>query len=214
MKLQEVTELLNALFESWGPSLRRYACHVVHSPEEADDLVQEAFMALYRSLREGPNIDNPKGWMIRVVRNLAGKYARDEKRHSEALRSREVRELLPAGRGPLEEKFEATRMFYILSRREEEVLKLRLQSLKYREIAAVAGINTKSVATLLARALLKLRKAREADVWDSCSVKRESNARSRHYRARTPAKNGFSTSQVEIDCGTYSQPRGSEEIPE
>ena len=53
MKLEEATDLLNSLFESWGPSLRRYARRVVHSPEVADDLVQEAFMALFEvALRE------------------------------------------------------------------------------------------------------------------------------------------------------------------
>src|SRR6185312_7297835 len=44
----------------------------------------------------------------------------------------------------------------LLSAREEEVLLLRLQSLKYREIAERLGIGSKSVCTLLARALKKL----------------------------------------------------------
>ena len=130
MMLPESTELLNSLFESWGPSLHRYAWHLVHSPEVADDLVQEAFMALYRSLRHGPDIKNPKGWMVRVVRNLAGKYIRDEKRHSEALQSWEMRDRLLAGRGVLAETLgeleDLARLFSVLSRREEEVLVLRL----------------------------------------------------------------------------------------
>lgn len=45
-----------------------------------------------------------------------------------------------------------------LSVREEEVLMLRLQSMKYREIAEALGISINSVNTLLARALEKIQK--------------------------------------------------------
>jgi len=44
----------------------------------------------------------------------------------------------------------------VLSVREEEVVLLRLQSFKYREIAEKLGIGSKSVCTLLARAVKKL----------------------------------------------------------
>ncbi len=46
----------------------------------------------------------------------------------------------------------------VLTEREKEVVLLRLQSLKYREIAKQLGNSEKSVATLLARAVAKLRK--------------------------------------------------------
>ena len=46
----------------------------------------------------------------------------------------------------------------MLSVREEEVLMLRLQSMKYREIAKSLGISINSVNTLLARALTKIQK--------------------------------------------------------
>ena len=53
----------------------------------------------------------------------------------------------------------------VLSPREEEVVLLRLQSMKYREIADQLGIGTKSVCTLLARAIRKLQGAsRSPDV--------------------------------------------------
>ena len=47
----------------------------------------------------------------------------------------------------------------VLSPREEEVLLLRLEALKYREIAEQLGISMNSVNTLLARALRKLQQA-------------------------------------------------------
>jgi RNA polymerase sigma factor (sigma-70 family) len=47
----------------------------------------------------------------------------------------------------------------VLSPREEEVLLLRLEAMKYREIAEQLGIGVNSVNTLLARALRKLQQA-------------------------------------------------------
>lgn len=47
----------------------------------------------------------------------------------------------------------------VLSPREEEVLLLRLEAMKYREIADQLGISMNSVNTLLARALRKLQQA-------------------------------------------------------
>jgi RNA polymerase sigma factor (sigma-70 family) len=47
----------------------------------------------------------------------------------------------------------------VLSPREEEVLLLRLEALKYREIAEQLGISMNSVNSLLARALRKLQQA-------------------------------------------------------
>ena len=47
----------------------------------------------------------------------------------------------------------------MLSPREEEVLLLKLEALKYREIAAQLGISMNSANTLLARALRKLKEA-------------------------------------------------------
>jgi RNA polymerase sigma factor (sigma-70 family) len=48
----------------------------------------------------------------------------------------------------------------VLSPREEEVLLLRLEALKYREIADQLGISMNSVNALLARALRKIQVAK------------------------------------------------------
>lgn len=53
---------------------------------------------------------------------------------------------------------ELLRHFGVLTRREEEVLLLRLQSMTYREIASQLGLSVPSVGTLLARAVSKLKK--------------------------------------------------------
>jgi RNA polymerase sigma-70 factor (ECF subfamily) len=40
-------------------------------PDLARDVTQEAFLRLWRELLAGPVIQNPRGWLLRVARNLA-----------------------------------------------------------------------------------------------------------------------------------------------
>ncbi len=160
MKQEDATKLVNSLFEAWAPFLLRYAVRMTRSFEFADDLVQEVFLALYSALRQGKRIDNPRAWTLGAVRNQVSKHARYLQRRAEDLEPSDALDLIPAqpcwpdvaadfdGDAPLD--------LSVLSVREEEALLLRLQSFKYREIASRLGISTKTVCTLLTRALKKL----------------------------------------------------------
>ena len=153
------SELVHSLFECWYPTLVRYAFRATGSLELSEDLVQETFMLLYRALCEGQKIDNPKGWTVCVMRRQIGKHMRHYKRDG----SLDVLDTLPAGWVEPEamesKRDEATTLFSVLTRREEEVILLRMQAMKYREIGAHLGISSNSVNTLLARALRKLQLA-------------------------------------------------------
>jgi len=158
MDQETATRVVNDLFDSLGTFLFRYAFRRTGSHEVAHDLVQEAFLALYRDLRTGKQIQDPKLWTIAIVRNQIRKQARTNRRRLEDLVSTEILDLYPA---PLpycgEPEDRPPVSLSVLTPREEEVVLLRLQSLKYREIAAQLGIGAKSVCTLLTRAIRKLR---------------------------------------------------------
>ena len=160
MNQADATDLVNTIFESLGPFLVRYAFSRTRSTELAEDVVQEAFLALYRDLRLGKNIQDPKLWTIGAVRNQIRKHARNTQRHGEDLMPTEAFDLVPASQEQTgfrwEEQEGAPLILSVLTPREEEVVLLRLQSMKYREIAQQLGIGTKSVCTLLARAVKKL----------------------------------------------------------
>jgi RNA polymerase sigma-70 factor (ECF subfamily) len=163
MERQEAAELCSSLFDGWGESLVRYAFQLTWSREVAEDLAQEAFMALYADLRKGKEIENPKAWALAIVRNLAHKRYRDNERHGEILEPTEVMDSRPAPRITGDESSGIERFFCLLTPRESEVLRLRLQVLKYREIADQLKISDKTVAKLLARALRKLQAAATAE---------------------------------------------------
>ena len=163
MSRAEASELVHGLFDCWYPTLVRYALRATGSLEAAEDVAQETFMLLYKALREGQSIDNPKGWTLCVARRQIGRQKRWAARDLACRDSLDALEHLPQGRldwePPAPGLDEASRMLSRLSPREGEVLLLRMQAMKYREIAAHLGISPNSVNTLLSRALQKLRGA-------------------------------------------------------
>jgi len=159
MTRQQATELLTELFESWYPSLLRYSFRSTRDLELAEDLVQESFLQLYRELARGKNIENPKAWTLTVLRRTVIHHYRGRKREGVRVGVDEC-EAMTAKMDPEMERFlygEVAETFSVLSPREEEVLLLRMESLKYREIGARLGISANSVTTLLSRALKKLK---------------------------------------------------------
>jgi len=157
------TELVTSFYDSFYASLLRYAAHITGSLDVAQDVVQEAFMRLYRALREGQAIQNPKAWAFTVVRHESG--ARLRRRNDERLAHQglEVLDDLPMGRwsDPVAgfENDDVARLSSLLSKREQEALLLRMEGLKYREIGGELGLSIQSVSTLLSRALRKLQGA-------------------------------------------------------
>jgi RNA polymerase sigma-70 factor, ECF subfamily len=160
MNQDEATRAVNELFETLAPFLMRYALRGTRSAETAEDLVQEVFMALYRDLRNGKHIDDLRAWTIGAVRNQVRKCARSSRLHCEDLLAPEAFDMMPGQAWVVESPDVDTdfgpEALRVLTRREEEVVLLRLQSMKYREIGQQLGISSKSVCTLLARAVKKL----------------------------------------------------------
>jgi RNA polymerase sigma-70 factor (ECF subfamily) len=164
MELYEASQLITQLFNSDYPILLRYALQATHDLEMAEDVVQEAMMSLYKELRAGKHIDNPKAWMFCVVRRLISKRVRVQRTQGlhEPLSTINDTVASPMaaeeGHGP----DELSNLLAVLTPREQEVILLRMTALKYREIANRLGISPKSVNTFLTRALRKLQKAVKA----------------------------------------------------
>ena len=155
MNENDATELVTALFDRWYMSLVRYALRTTADYELAEDFAQDTFMQLYQALRTGKNIEHPKAWTICVLRRSMNRQMKDRMPH-EPLDELEITVETSADSPHIAD---IRSLFSVLSPREEEVLLLRLEALKYREIADQLGISINSVNTLLARALRKLQEA-------------------------------------------------------
>src|SRR5689334_5419956 len=58
------------LFRSARTPLYRYFVSIGLQPDQADDVIQEAFIRLYEHLASGAKIENPRGWLFSVAHNL------------------------------------------------------------------------------------------------------------------------------------------------
>jgi RNA polymerase sigma factor (sigma-70 family) len=163
--LHHSPEPLEALFASWRPALFRYALRLCGAPDLAEDFVQEAFLALCRKSVEGEDVRDPRQWTLCVVRYQASKHLRDQSRRKEEFRPTELLDNVaasvpsstPSGGGG-----QVNALLHVLTPREREVFRLRMESMKYEQIALRLRISPKTIAALLARALRKLQKAAAA----------------------------------------------------
>jgi RNA polymerase sigma factor (sigma-70 family) len=156
MTQEEATELVSSLFDSWYAMLVRYAYHLTNHTALAQDAVQDSFMHLYRALELGREIHNPKAWMLCVVRREIGKQQRNYGSREVSLDAHNLAGPWTDQPDRSLEYDDVVKILSQLSPREQEVILLRMESLKCREIADELGISINSVTTLLARALRRL----------------------------------------------------------
>lgn len=179
----EASELVSSLFENWYSSLVRYVGRATQDLQGAEDIVQESFLRLYRELRSGKEIRNPRAWTLCVARHEIGRVLRERchegSAHGDIKDVEEIPDRLPRSLDREIELDEVSKLLQVLTRREEEVVLLRMASMTYREIAEKLGISSSAVNTLLARALRKLQEAAKAKV--------EGRISPRHYAKQIPS---------------------------
>lgn len=147
------------------PRLFRYAISLGLKAQDAEDVIQEVFLALFRHLKAEKPRSNLQGWVFRVTHHLALKRRTLYRREDCADES--GRYSLTAGSvwSPEEQlifserQWRLRRIFAALSEADRLCLQLRAEGLKYREIAEVLGISLGGVANCLTRSLGRLRRS-------------------------------------------------------
>jgi RNA polymerase sigma-70 factor (ECF subfamily) len=150
----------DALFLAHYQAVFRLAYRIAGTREEAEDLTQETFARLHRTPRlwtSGADPASVKGWVYRVVTNLAYNSARGEgrrRRREDAAYGEPLGPAAdPASLIEQAERREAVRAALLgLPERQAQLLLLRHAGLSYKELAAALGVAPGSVGTLLARA--------------------------------------------------------------
>ena len=156
----------STLYKEHHEPLVRYLTHLTGDPDRAADAAQEAFARL---LTQPPSHDdNLRAWLYTVATNVI----RDGwKKQQTALRLVQESNRLPQTAQPdphsLVERKErqeyVKRILARLSLRDRTVLLMREEGFAHREIAEAVGTTTKSVGTLIARALRKFAAELESD---------------------------------------------------
>lgn len=70
---------LRQVFDAEESALLRYAYGLTGQRETAEDIVQDAFMRLHSHWHE---VESPRPWLFRCIRNLALNHLRNDKHHT------------------------------------------------------------------------------------------------------------------------------------
>jgi RNA polymerase sigma-70 factor (ECF subfamily) len=152
-----------AFFDELRDPLLRYVCSFGLGVREAEDVVQDAFVALYEHLLARKDRTNLRGWLFRVAHNLALKH----RAHQRSPLARA--EVIEAAGNTQDARWDPERALITHERyrqvvaviralpdRDRRCLHLRAAGLPYRDIARVLGISLGAVAKSVARAVGRL----------------------------------------------------------
>jgi RNA polymerase sigma-70 factor, ECF subfamily len=166
LSLEAQNEVI-ALFDEHRTRLLRYVLSIGLSVHDAEEIVQDVFLSLFRHLQLGRPRDNLRGWLFRVAHNLAlkGRQANQSRPDSAELDEGLTARQADPGANPEEQVASRQRQecllaaFRALPERDQYCLHLRSEGLRYREIADVLGISLGSVSISLTRSIARLERA-------------------------------------------------------
>jgi RNA polymerase sigma-70 factor (ECF subfamily) len=155
------------LFEQLSDSLLRYTLSFGISVHDAEEVVQDVFLSLFRHLQLGRPGTHLRGWIFRVAHNLAlrqriaNKRIRDRIDDCEPIAERHC-DPSPNPEEHLSSMQRKRRLLAVvdaLPLADQHCLRLRSEGLRYREIASVLGISLGAVSLSLTRSLERLIRA-------------------------------------------------------
>jgi RNA polymerase sigma-70 factor, ECF subfamily len=166
-KPSEIEREVLELFDELRNSLLRYSLSFGIPVHDAEEVIQEVFLSLFRHLQLRRSRQNLRGWVFRVAHNLTLKqrHANQKLRDRTISDERIAEKQVDPSPDPEEQLSSAQRrhrlmaVVHALPESDQGCLRLRAEGLAYREIAAVLGISLGSVSMSLTRSLARLIRA-------------------------------------------------------
>jgi RNA polymerase sigma-70 factor, ECF subfamily len=147
-----------SLYDRFGGRLYTTARGMLDHPQDAEDAVQEVFVALVRSRQRLVQVVDLNAYLFAALRRAAGRCAARRRRYpplsGASLRDAPARQAVEDCRAA-----EVRRAMAALPRRQREVLALKIDGqLTFTEIARVMGTSANTAASRYRYALEKLRR--------------------------------------------------------
>src|ERR1700734_458453 len=166
-KPSEIEREIMELFEQFRNPLLRYALSFGIPVHDAEEVIQEVFLSLFRHLQLRRSRKNLRAWIFRVTHNLALKqrYANQKSRDKTASDWTIAEQQPDPSPDPEQQLSSARRRQRLLAvvnaftDADKGCLTLRAEGLRYREIAAVLGMSLGAVSISLTRSLARLTRA-------------------------------------------------------
>jgi RNA polymerase sigma-70 factor (ECF subfamily) len=172
MLMQEITQrrqqALKELYSRYSRSLRALIGSVVHEESEADDVLQESFLQIWREAHHySPKAGKPLGWVITIARRRAidrvrrrDSYRRAKQRFEEEIKP----QAQPARQSATDAEVSQSDLRQFLGRQMQTLPKVQREAvelayfrgLSQREIAATTNTPLGTVKTRLQLGLRKL----------------------------------------------------------
>jgi RNA polymerase sigma-70 factor (ECF subfamily) len=166
-KPSEIEREVMNLFDQFRNPLLRYVLSFGVPVHDAEEIIQEVFLSLFRHLQLRRSRKNLRGWIFRVAHNLALKqrHANQKLRDKTASDWTVAEERFDPSPNPEEQMSSAQRrrrllaVVHALPETDQGCLRLRAEGLRYREIAEVLGMSLGAVSISLTRSLARLIRA-------------------------------------------------------
>jgi RNA polymerase sigma-70 factor (ECF subfamily) len=162
-------ELYAVLVRRYQEGLFRHALGMVHDADTAADLVQDAFVRAYSSLKRCRDRSKFGGWLFQILRNRCLDHLKERRRSDLRLDDRhdllvgEVAAESELGRLGLRDLLDRSLARLPEAQREAFLLKY-VQELTYEEMAEVAGASVSALRMRVLRARELLRSLLEEEV--------------------------------------------------
>lgn len=165
---REPDEEVTAHFHELRDSVYRYVAYALRNPGEAEEITQEAFLKLYGALKGGQEIACVSAWVFSIARNLSiDRMRRRERLYIEPVLEpvwRLLEQRVPSGEPSCEQQLlwtarrrEMQTALASLTSTQRQCFQLRVEGLRYREIAEILGMRISGVADAVQRAVKRLR---------------------------------------------------------
>jgi RNA polymerase sigma-70 factor, ECF subfamily len=157
------------VFDQMRDRLLRYILALGLPTHDAEEIVQEVFLALFRHLQRGRLCRNLRAWLFQVAHNQALKRRELDRRSRQSLArfgTDSIASFLADSEPNPEEQFSRNQrsvrllgVWKALPEQDRQCLVLRAEGLTYREIAEVLSISLGAVAASLERSLGRFARA-------------------------------------------------------
>lgn len=157
--LQGDQEAFRELYELAYKPLYAFLLSFTQNAEDAQDLLQEVFIQIYKNCHLYKKQGNPMAWMMKIAKNLFLMKYRKEKHTAEVAYEEMENELGLDVISNVDNRVVLEKMFHLLSQEDRNLIIMHdVGGLKHREIAKILEIPLGTIIARYNRGIRKLRK--------------------------------------------------------